>query len=73
MEEAGVLPSYCGRTTAMSTQMCGMSAGIAVLPRVIGDQVSGIRRLRLNEEPPTREIWVGYHRDYGGCIVYGRS
>jgi DNA-binding transcriptional LysR family regulator len=44
-------------------QMCGMGLGIAVLPRPVGDQVSTIRRLELSEDPPGREIWMGYHRD----------
>lgn len=44
-------------------QMCGMGLGIAVLPRPVGDQVGSIRRLDLSEDPPHREIWMGYHRD----------
>ncbi len=47
----------------VQAQMCSRSVGIAVLPRPVGDQISGIRRLDLGEEPPIREIWLGYHRD----------
>ncbi|SAI70273.1 LysR family transcriptional regulator [Bordetella ansorpii] len=43
--------------------MCGMGIGIAVLPRVVGDRMPGLRRLSLPAQPPTRDIWMGYHRD----------
>ncbi|WP_144630495.1 LysR family transcriptional regulator [Bordetella genomosp. 13] len=44
-------------------RMCGMGIGIAVLPRVVGDQLPALRRLNLPAQPPTRDIWMGYHRD----------
>jgi DNA-binding transcriptional LysR family regulator len=47
----------------VQAQMCGRGVGIAVLPRPVGDQIHGIRRLDLREDPPQREIWMGYHRD----------
>ncbi|EJN08357.1 LysR family transcriptional regulator [Herbaspirillum sp. YR522] len=47
----------------VKAQMCSMGMGIAVLPRPLGDQTPGIRRLQLPAEPPHREIWMGYHRD----------
>jgi DNA-binding transcriptional LysR family regulator len=40
-----------------------MGLGIAVLPRPVGDQLASVRRLDLNDDPPPREIWMGYHRD----------
>lgn len=43
--------------------MCRQGVGIAVLPRVVGDQIPGIRRLQLPMAPPARDIWMGYHRD----------
>lgn len=44
-------------------RMCAEGIGIAVLPRVVGDQMADIRRLELRSEPPKRDIWMGYHRD----------
>jgi DNA-binding transcriptional LysR family regulator len=44
-------------------RMCRQGVGIAVLPRVVGTQIPGIRRLDLPTQPPARDIWVGYHRD----------
>lgn len=43
--------------------MCRQGVGIAVLPRVVGDQIAGIRRLEMPMPPPARDIWMGYHRD----------
>jgi DNA-binding transcriptional LysR family regulator len=44
-------------------RMCRQGVGIAVLPRVVGDQIAGIRRMELPKSPPARDIWMGYHRD----------
>jgi DNA-binding transcriptional LysR family regulator len=44
-------------------QMCVQGVGVALLPRAIGDHLSGIRRIDLDEEPPHRNVWMGYHRD----------
>ena len=43
--------------------MCRQGVGVAVLPRVVGDQIAGIRGLELPVPPPARDIWMGYHRD----------
>jgi DNA-binding transcriptional LysR family regulator len=44
-------------------QMCAHGAGVAVLPRPLGDALSGLERIDLGEDPPDRDTWVGYHRD----------
>ena len=44
-------------------RMCRQGVGIAVLPRAVGDQIQGIRRLELPRRPPSRDLWMGYHRD----------
>ncbi|MDC0744735.1 LysR family transcriptional regulator [Polyangium mundeleinium] len=44
---------------------CVHGAGLAVLPRVIGDALPLVR-LDVGEEPPGRTIWLGYHRDLKG-------
>jgi DNA-binding transcriptional LysR family regulator len=43
--------------------MCSQGLGLAVLPRAVGDKLPGLRRLKLPSEPPSRDIWMGYHRD----------
>lgn len=53
------------RSNARTVQarMCRHGAGIAVLPRPLGDALDGLQRIDLGEQPPTRETWMGYHRD----------
>jgi len=47
----------------VQARMCREGAGLAVLPRPIGDAVVGIEAIDLGEAPPGRDVWVGYHRD----------
>ena len=44
-------------------RMCAHGAGVAVLPRPLGDALPGVERIDLGEDPPDRDTWVGYHRD----------
>jgi DNA-binding transcriptional LysR family regulator len=44
-------------------RLCAHGVGIAVLPRPLGDATPGIERLPLKDEPPSRDTWLGYHRD----------
>ncbi len=43
--------------------LCAGGAGLAVLPRPLGDTIAAIERVDLGEPPPGRDTWVGYHRD----------
>ncbi|WP_018898543.1 LysR family transcriptional regulator [Rhizobium sp. 2MFCol3.1] len=43
--------------------LCANGAGLAVLPRPLGDSMAAIERVDLGEPPPGRDTWVGYHRD----------
>jgi len=47
----------------VQARMCSEGIGIAVLPQVVGNKITDLRRLKLPSEPPTRDIWMGYHRD----------
>jgi DNA-binding transcriptional LysR family regulator len=47
----------------VQARMCGQGAGVAVLPRPLGDSIAGVRRIDLGEQPPGRNTYVGYHRD----------
>src|SRR5262245_2366154 len=44
-------------------RLCAKGAGLAVLPRPLGDETPGILRLDVGENPPGRDTYVGYHRD----------
>ncbi|MEO6920297.1 MAG: LysR family transcriptional regulator [Collimonas sp.] len=47
----------------VQAHMCARGAGLAVLPRPLGDRLAGVERIDLGEAPPGRDTWVGYHRD----------
>jgi len=58
---------YTVRSNSRDVQAtaCVHGAGLAVLPRVIGDALPLVR-LDVGEEPPGRVVWLGYHRDLKG-------
>lgn len=43
--------------------LCAEGAGLAVLPRPLGDAMPGLRPVDVGEPPPGRDTYVGYHRD----------
>lgn len=44
-------------------RLCALGVGLAVLPCPVGDATPGIEPIDLGESPPTRDTWLGYHRD----------
>lgn len=56
-------PVLASNNRNVQAWLCRQGVGIAVLPQVAGDQAPGLRRLRLPSDPPSRDIWMGYHRD----------
>jgi DNA-binding transcriptional LysR family regulator len=47
----------------VQAQLCSHGAGLAVLPRPLGDKTPNIVAYDLDEPPPGRDTFVGYHRD----------
>lgn len=47
----------------IQAELCARGTGLAVLPRPLGDTIPGIEALDLGVSPPTRDTWLGYHRD----------
>ncbi|MBP1207858.1 DNA-binding transcriptional LysR family regulator [Duganella sp. 1411] len=47
----------------VQANLCRGGAGLAVLPRCIGDGLRGLRLVDLGEPPPGRDVWAGYHKD----------
>lgn len=47
----------------IQAQLCALGAGLAVLPRPLGAATVGISEIDLGRAPPSRENWMGYHRD----------
>ncbi|MDY0963277.1 LysR family transcriptional regulator [Massilia sp. CFBP9026] len=54
---------FTSTSRALQAQMCLQGMGIAVLPRPLGDALSGLQRIDMPDHPPSRDIWVGYHHD----------
>jgi DNA-binding transcriptional LysR family regulator len=44
-------------------RLCAAGAGVAVLPDALARALPGLRRVPRPQEPPAREVWVGYHQD----------
>ena len=55
--------AFTSTSRAVQAQMCQRGMGIAVLPTPIGDAVPGLQRIETADQPPGRDIWVGYHQD----------
>ena len=47
----------------VQARLCVRGAGLAVLPRPLGDATAGLERVDIGEPPPGRDTWIGYHRD----------
>ncbi|MBA3941202.1 MAG: LysR family transcriptional regulator [Sphingopyxis sp.] len=47
----------------VQARLCALGMGIAILPRPLGDATAGIEPIDLGEAPPSRDTWLGYHRD----------
>ena len=47
----------------VQARLCARGAGLAVLPRPLGEATPGIVRLDIGAIPPGRDAFVGYHRD----------
>ena len=63
----GILPNarvgFRSNNREVQARLCAMGAGIAVLPRPLGDAIPGIEALPFASPPPGRDTYVGYHRD----------
>lgn len=42
---------------------CAAGAGVAVLPRCLGEKTPGLVEIVTHSLPPTRTVWLGVHRD----------
>jgi len=54
---------FTSTSRAVQAQMCLRGMGIAVLPRPLGDAIAGLQRIDTPDQPPSRDVWVGYHHD----------
>jgi molybdate transport repressor ModE-like protein len=54
---------FSSNSRALQARLCALGLGFAVLPRAVGEQTPGLRAIDLGEAPPSRVMWMGYHRD----------
>ncbi|MGE7989712.1 LysR family transcriptional regulator [Pseudomonas sp. NPDC089554] len=54
---------FTSSSRTVQARMCALGLGIAVLPRALGDQLPALRRVEVEQAPPGRDIWMGYHQD----------
>lgn len=47
----------------VQARLCAEGAGLAILPRPLGDVTPGITPIDLGQAPPGRDTFVGYHKD----------
>jgi DNA-binding transcriptional LysR family regulator len=47
----------------VQARLCALGAGFAVLPRPLAEATPGIRLVNIGTAPPSRDTWIGYHRD----------
>lgn len=55
--------AFTSTSRSVQAQMCLRGLGLAVLPRPLGEGIAGLHRIDALGEPPTRDVWVGYHQD----------
>lgn len=54
---------FTSTSRTVQAQMCLRGLGVAVLPRPLGDARPGLQRIDTPDQPPPRDVWVGYHQD----------
>lgn len=55
--------AFTSNSREAQARMCASGAGLAVLPRPLGDSTEGLQLVKVESEPPGRDVWMGYHRD----------
>lgn len=59
-------PAFRSNSRDVQARMCMAGIGVAILPRPLGDSFDGLQLVELEESPPGRDVWLGYHRDAKG-------
>jgi DNA-binding transcriptional LysR family regulator len=47
----------------VQAMLCSGGGGLAVLPTLLATRFPTLRRIDVDDEPPGRDTWAGYHRD----------
>jgi len=54
---------FTSTNRTVQARMCLQTRGVVVLPRPLGDATPGLHLIEMPDQPPSRDIWVGYHQD----------
>jgi DNA-binding transcriptional LysR family regulator len=63
---AGARIAFSLNNRDVQARVAAAGAGLACLPRLLGDAVAGLRRLETPTPAPTRDLWLGIHGDLRG-------
>lgn len=55
--------AFTSNSREVQARLCAEGVGLAVLPCALGDAFPTLQRIALGSEPPSRDTWVGYHKD----------
>ena len=55
--------AFTSNSRDAQAHMCAQGVGVAVLPTALGDAFGELKRINLGEPPPSRDTWLGYHKD----------
>ena len=55
--------AFTSNSREAQARMCAEGVGLAVLPRPLGDGMDGLRLVKTEAPPPSRDVWLGFHRD----------
>ena len=55
--------TFASNSREAQARHCADGGGLAVLPRALARGVPGLREVPSAEPPPSRDLWIGYHRD----------
>ena len=58
--------ALCSNNRDVQAQLCAYGGGIAVVPVPLAERFPTLQRVNVGEDPPSRDTWVGYHRDLRG-------
>jgi DNA-binding transcriptional LysR family regulator len=58
--------AFASNNRDAQARACAAGAGLAVLPKPLGDNTPGLVAVHLGAQPPGRDTWLGYHRDLRG-------
>lgn len=55
--------AFASNSRDVQARMCAEGVGLAVLPTALGERFAELEVIELGSEPPSRDTWLGYHRD----------